>query len=168
MFGACTCGVTGMPAVRAGRLVLRRRRAATSVAGGRARLNSGRSSPVCSVRSQLLRSAGRLLLPCDGPRVERGTLARGLPCGLARRGPCCTLFRRPPATGVSRIFAAGSGRLWQGASARCQVLSQVKLCEKELRTARFNLALFLRTRLSGCWRGPHISSQRSTTVRRRT
>jgi hypothetical protein len=66
--------------------VLRRRRAATSVAGVRARLKSGRSSPVCSVRSQLLRSAGRLLLPCDGPRVERGTWRAGCHADLPGAG----------------------------------------------------------------------------------
>lgn len=145
-----------MPAVRAGRLVLRRRRVATSAADGRACLISGRSSPVCSVRSQLHGPLGGCSCRATDRGYERGAFGARVALRTCQARAALHTVRKTAINWRVSNIAAGSGRLWQGASARCQVLSQVKLCEKkELRTAEFNLALFLRTRLSGCWRAPH-------------
>lgn len=120
-----------MPAVRAGRLVLRRRRVATSAADGGACLKSGQSSPVCSVRSQLQGPLGGCSCRAMDRGYERGAFGARVALRTCQARAALHTVRKTALNWQVSNIAAGSGRLWQGASARCQVLSQVKLCEKK-------------------------------------
>src|SRR6185437_2748149 len=65
------------------------------------------------------------------------------------------MFRRPPVTGRSRRLQPDQDAFGRAHPRAVRSSLRLSCAKKELRTAEFNLALFLRTRLSGCWRAPH-------------